>query len=53
MNGQLVPVKSLATLREELGDEDKHISYLKLDVEGYEIQSIPRWADEGKSYAGT
>ncbi len=39
-------VKSLATLREEFGETEKRISYLKLDVEGFEIEAMERWADE-------
>ncbi len=39
-------MKSLSTLREEFGETDKRISYLKLDVEGYEIESIQLWVDE-------
>ncbi len=38
-------VKTLSTLRQEFGETDSKISFLKLDVEGWEIDALQRWAD--------
>ncbi len=38
---------SLETIRSMFGEEEKEISYLKLDVEGYEIKAMPDWPESG------
>jgi hypothetical protein len=39
----LVPVSTLEEAIKSNGDADKPISYLKVDVEGSELDSIPQW----------
>ena len=38
---------TLEDLREEFGESRAHIALLKLDVEGYELLSMPDWPDSG------
>ena len=37
-------LKEILTL---MGDSDKNISYLKVDIEGFEIDAIPEWISSG------
>ena len=37
----LVPVRTLSEMKRKFGEEDKRISYLKVDVEGSEIKARP------------
>ena len=37
----LVPVRTLSEMKRKFGEEDKRISYLKVDVEGSEIKAGP------------
>ena len=39
----MVPVKTLETIIKENGDENKIITYLKVDVESSELSAIPTW----------
>ena len=36
---------TLGDIRERFDEETTEISYLKLDVEGYEINSLPTWLE--------
>ena len=40
----LVPVRTLSEMKRRFGEEDRRISYLKVDVEGSEIK-VGRAAD--------
>ncbi len=48
MGDTMYEVKTLSTFREEFGEENEPISYLKLDVEGWEIEAMEKWADDGR-----
>ena len=37
----LVPVRTLSEMKRRFGEEDRRISYLKVDVEGSEIKAGP------------
>ena len=41
--------KTLKTILRHFGEQDAHISFLKLDVEGNEILAMPGWADDGET----
>lgn len=43
----LVPVSTLEDVIKQYGEMDKPINYLKVDVEGSEIDAIPKWLDSG------
>ena len=40
-----IQIRTLDHLVKENGDSDKTISYLKVDIEGSEIQSFKQWVD--------
>ena len=42
-----IKIRKLDYLVKENGDSDKTISYLKVDIEGSEIQSFKQWLDSG------
>lgn len=42
-----VPVKTLGDILEEFGDGDKEVFYLKVDVEGSELEALPEWIESG------
>jgi len=42
-----IEIRTLDTLIRANGDQDKIISYLKVDIEGSEIQSLKQWLNSG------
>lgn len=42
-----IEIQTLDTLIDSNGDQDKIISYLKVDIEGSEIQSLKQWLSSG------
>ena len=44
---EFIKVKSLEQLVEENGDKGKPITYLKLDVEGTELDCMKKWLQSG------
>ena len=47
ISDEIIRVKSLETLIEENGDSGKQITYLKLDIEGTEINCMKKWLQSG------
>jgi hypothetical protein len=41
------PVMTLKDIVESMGDSGRTISYLKVDIEGSELKSIPEWISSG------
>ena len=46
-DNNLIPVRTLDTLLKENGEYGRRITYLKVDVEGYEISCLKQWLKSG------
>ena len=42
---EIIKIRTLETILKINGDENKHLTYLKVDVEGFEIWSLKNWMD--------
>ena len=42
---EIIKIRTLETILKMNGDENKSLTYLKVDVEGYEIWSLNNWMD--------
>ena len=40
---EIIPINTLKTILENNGDDKKHITYLKIDIEGQEIWNFRNW----------
>ena len=40
---EIIKIRTLETLLKINGDENKHLTYLKVDVEGFEVWSLKNW----------